>query len=119
MEITRGIGLGIGITLGVIIAAVIVGIIIMVIVALYRYSLQRDFSVELFLPYYKELLRQEKFEESSDVNKIIKKLQKKEKPKEMFQDYKVDVVSYLYWEPVRGGGERLVFRHDRRIVKKK
>ena len=114
----KGIGLGIGITLGVIIAIIFIGIIVLIILAIYKYSLRRNFSVELFKHYNKELLRLEKFEELNDVNRIIEQLQKKEKPKEMFSNYKVDVNSYIYWAPTYDGGERLTFRHDKRIIKK-
>ena len=114
----NGIGLGIGITLGVIIAVIIIGIIIFLIIAIYKYSLRRNFTLELFKRYNKELLRLEKFEELNDVNMIIEQLQKKEKPKEMFNKYKVDVNSYIYWAPTYDGGERLTFRHDKRIIKK-
>ena len=80
--------------------------------------MRRNFSIDLFLGYNKELLRHEKFEELNEVNKIIEQLQKKEKPKEMFNNYKVDVDTYIYWAPTYDGGERLVFRHDKRIIKK-
>jgi len=118
MEMVRGIGLGIGITVGVIIAIIIIGIVVAIIFTIYKHSMRRHFSVELFLLYHKELLRQEKFEELNQVNKIIERLQNKEKPKEMFNNYKVDVDSYFYWAPTYDGGERLIFRHDKRIIKK-
>ncbi len=114
----KGIGLGIGITIGVLIAIIIIGIIVALVFAIYKYSMRRNFSIELFIRYHKELLKQEKFEELNRINRIIEKLQKKEKPKEMFDHYKVDVNSYFYWAQTYDGGERLVFRHDKRIIKK-
>ena len=59
----RGIGLGIGITIGVIIAIIVIGLIVAAIFAIYKYSMRRNFSVELFIRYHKELLQQEKYEE--------------------------------------------------------
>ncbi len=114
----KGIGIGIGFTVGLIIAIIIIAIIVTIIYAIYKHSMRRNFSIDLFLRYHKELLRHEKFEELNTVNQIIEKLQKREKPKEMFNQYKVDVNSYLYWAPTYDGGERLVFRHDKRIIKK-
>ena len=114
----KGIGFGIGATLGVIIAIIFIGIIVFLIFAIYKYSLRRKFTVEMFKNYNKYLLQQEKFEELNDVNKIIEQLQNKEKPKEMYNNYKVDVNSYWYWGPTYDGGERLIFRHDKRIIKK-
>ena len=119
MEIARGIGLGIGITLGVIIAIIVIGLLIALIIGVYKYSLRRTFSTELFRLYKKELLREEKFEELGDVNQLIDQFKKNEKPKkEILQKYKVDVESYLYWAPTYNGGERLVFMHEKRIVKR-
>jgi len=118
LQMVSGIGLGIGITLGVIIAVIFIGITVFIIYALYKHSLRRNFSVELFKHYNKELLRLEKFEELNNVNQIIEQLQKKEKPKEMLSNYKVDVDSYIYWASTYDGGERLTFRHDKRIIKK-
>lgn len=118
MEIVRGIGLGFGIAIGFVIAVAFIGMIITGIIALYKFSMRNNFSVDLFKLYYRELMREERFEEINDVKNIIRKLKKKEKPKELLQNYRVDVDSYLYWAPTYEGGERLVFRHDKRIVKK-
>ncbi len=114
----KGISLGIGITLGFIIVVLFLIALYFLVTFLYKYSMQRDFSAELFRIYHSELLRQERFEEISEINKIIASFEKKERPKELLQKYKVDVDSYFYWEPTYDGGERLVFRHDKRIIKK-
>lgn len=119
MEIARGIGLGIGITIGVIITIIAIALLIALFIAVYKYSLRSNFSTELFRIYRKELLREEKFEELGDVNLVLEQLKKKEKPKkEILQKYKVDVDSYLYWAPTYDGGERLLFVHEKRIMKK-
>jgi len=114
----NGISLGIGITLGFLIVVICLTALYFLIAFLYKYSMQRDFSVELFRIYHSELLRQERFEEIGEINKIIAGFEKNERPKELLQKYKVDVDSYFYWEPTYDGGERLVFRHDKRIIKK-
>jgi len=114
----KGISLGIGITIGVIATILIIGLIGLIIFLLYKQSMRRKFTVDLFLNYHKELMRHEKFEELNQVNSIIEKLKNKEKPKEMYQNYKVDVNSYWYWGQTYDGGERLYFRHDKRIKRK-
>ena len=115
----RGIGLGIGITLGVILTIVAIVLIIVGLVAVYKYSLRSKFSTELFRMYRKELMQEEKFEELSDVNQVIEKLKKNEKPnKEILQKYKVDIESYWYFAPTYDGGRRFVFINEKRIMKK-
>jgi predicted tellurium resistance membrane protein TerC len=115
----KGISLGIGLTLGILIAIICTALIVLIIVVLYRRSLRRKFSLDLFLKYQKELIRNERFEELHEVNRIIEQLKKKEKPKEMYEKYKVDVDSYLYWTPTYDGGERYMLRHDKKIIRKK
>ncbi len=115
----KGIGLGIGVTLGILIAILTVAFIVFIIVVFYRRSLRRKFSLDLFLKYQKELIKKERFEELREVNHIIEQLKKKEKPKEMFENYKVDVDSYFYWTPTFDGGERFMLRHDKKIIRKK
>ncbi|MCF6242278.1 MAG: hypothetical protein L3J74_13140 [Bacteroidales bacterium] len=115
----KGIGLGIGVTLGILIALITAILIVFVIVLLYRRSLRRKFSLDLFLRYQKELIRHERFEELREVNRIIEQLKKKERPKEMFENYKVDVDSYFYWTPTGDGGERYMLRHDKKIIRKR
>ena len=115
----KGIGLGIGVTMGVLIAVITIVVIVLLFVLLYKRSMRRKFSLDLFVNYQKELLRKERFEELKEVNHIIEQLKKKQKPKEMFENYKVDVDSYFYWMPTFDGGERFMLRHDRRIIRKK
>ena len=116
---SKGIAIGIGFAIGIILAILIIGFIVVAIVKLYKYSLRNNFSIELFKNYYQELVNNERFEEMPEVRSIIKRLRKKDKPKDLLQKYEVDVDTYLYWMPTYDGGERLVFRHDKRIIKKK
>lgn len=115
----KGIGLGIGLTLGILIAIIFVSISIFIIVVLYRRSLRRKFSLDLFLKYQKELIRNEDFEELQEVNQIIEQLKNNEKPKNMYENYKVDIDSYFYWTPTYDGGERFMLRHDKKIIRRK
>jgi len=115
----KGIGLGIGITVGIFIAILTIVVIVLLVVVLYRRSMRRKFSLDLFLKYQKELMRTERFEELHEVNYIIEQLKKREKPKEMYENYKVDVDSYFYWMPTYDGGERFMLRHDKKIIRKK
>ena len=114
----KGIGLGIGITVGIFIALITIVLIVLIIVVLYRRSMRRRFSLDLFLKYQKELMRTERFEELHEVNYIIEQLKNNKQPKEMFEHYKVDVDSYFYWEPTYDGGERFMLRHDKKIIRK-
>ena len=115
----KGIGLGIGVTLGILFTLLAVAAIVLLIVFLYRRSMHRKFTLDLFLKYQKELIKTERFEELREVNGIIEKLKNKQKPKEMFENYRVDVDSYFYWTPTEDGGERFMLRHDKKIIRKK
>jgi len=117
MEIARGIGLGIGVTLGIILTIAVIGLVVTAVLFLYKLSLRRSFTVDMFKNYQEYLLENEMFEEITDVNLIIEKLKKNEKPKELLQKYWVEVDSYFYWAPTYDGGERLVIRSDKRIRK--
>lgn len=117
MEISKGIGLGIGFILGIILVVLILGFLILTILGIYKLWMRKRFSIELFKKYRKRLLKEENFEELHVVSQIIDKLEKKEKPTELLQNYQVMVDSYLYWQPTYWGGERLVFKNDKQIIK--
>ncbi len=117
-EVAKGIGLGAGFVVGAILIFLFVVLIVVLIWKLYKLSLRRQFSPELFYQYSRELLRQERFEELNKVQEIIKKLENDQDPKEMLKSYEVDIDTDLEWVPTPDGGERLVFRRDRRIVRR-
>jgi hypothetical protein len=116
--ILKGIALGIGVILGFMLVVMVIALLYLLVFILYKYSMQRDFTLDLFQIYQEELLKQERFEEIGEINQIINGFQNKQIPRDLLQKYKVDVDTYLYWKPTYEGGERLVFKHDKRIMKK-
>jgi len=119
MNLTKGIGLGIGFIFGLIIGIGVIVLLFVLIIAIMKLFMRNQFSAELFKNYQKELLHQERFEELSEVNSIIEKLEKKEKPRDILKNYTVKVESYFYWIPTYSGGERLIYRFDKQIINKR
>lgn len=115
----KGIGLGIGFVIGLVIALLAVALIVAAIMLIYNLYLRRKFNVELFIEYRKKLLNRQCFEELSAVDEIISSLMKNEQPKELLKKYSIKVYSYFAWKQMYDGGERLTFRHDRKIIKRK
>jgi hypothetical protein len=119
MNVIKGIGLGIGFILGLLIAIGVVVSIFFIIISIMKLVMRRKFTVELFKHYQNELLENERFEELSEVNMIIKRLEKKEKPTEILKNYSIKIESYFYWIPTYDGGERLTYKFDKYIIKNK
>ena len=119
LEVARGIGLGVGFVIGAVLVLLVVVLLVVLVWKLYKLTMRRQFSPELFKQYGGELLRQERFEELNRVQEIIKMLENEQEPKEMLKSYEVNIDTDLEWVPTSDGGERLVFRRDRRIVRKK
>ncbi|PID89729.1 MAG: hypothetical protein CSA05_00645 [Bacteroidia bacterium] len=118
MTVVKGIALGIGLTVGFAVTILFCFLLAILAIKSYKHFSRNSFSVELFSHYYQELIRKEKFEELEEVKIIISKLKKKDKPKELLKKYKVSVHSYLYWKPTQEGGDRLILRRDKKIIKK-
>ena len=53
----KGIGLGIGVTLGIVLTLLTVAAIVLLIVFLYKRSMHRKFTLDLFLKYQKKIIR--------------------------------------------------------------
>ena len=119
MNIGKGIGLGIGFILGLIIVVMALVLLFWLCVSIIKFFMRYSFSLELFKRYQKELLKHEHFEELSEVNVIIEKMKKNEKPREILKNYTVKIESYFYWMPTMDGGERLTYRFDKQIKRYK
>jgi len=114
----KGIAIGIGFIFGITIA--VIAIVLLSILAMYLYKLfmRRKFSGRIFTKYKEFLIREEKFEELILVNEIIEKLKTNKRPKELLQNYSVSIDIYFFWTPYHEG-DRLILRHDKRIIRKK
>jgi hypothetical protein len=115
----KGIGIGIGFIFGLIIGIGSLILLFMLTMSIIKLFMRRKFTVKLFKNYQQELLKKEHFEELSEVNIIIEKLKKNKKPGEFLKNYRIKIESYLYWKPDYEGGERLTYKFDKYIIRKK
>lgn len=118
-RIAQGIGLGVGFVIGAVLIILLTLVFVLVLWKLYKVFSRKRFTADLFKQYSQELLHQERFEELNKVQGIIKLLEQDKEPKEMLQQYEVDINTDLEWAPTPDGGEKLVFRKEKRIVKRR
>ncbi|MCQ2974392.1 MAG: hypothetical protein MJ211_06225 [Bacteroidales bacterium] len=114
-EMWNGFLLGFGGTLGVIIAILSIIILIFIIIEIKNHNIGKKDLPRLLLLYRKTLVKQDKFEELSLINKYIKELKENKLPKELAQKYKVVVKRHIHEEYTNSGSNYMI-KYDKKLI---